>query len=137
MISLVLAPEEDEAVVLGETVSDLQTDLAVGDNAITGTLSYITGFTGFSGFAEEQSGNYMALKIATNLVGGTTTVELINGTLGHPVALDSDMNIILRITDPATQSIRVVTTKGELTETKEYGLADLVLTPAPDPAPGP
>lgn len=55
------------------------------------------------------------------------TVELIGGTVGHPVTLDADRNIVLRITNVNTQSIEVVATNGEETETKRYKLTGLTL----------
>lgn len=59
--------------------------------------------------------------------GATVTVELINGTLGHPVTLDEDMNIVIRITDKDTQSVKVVATKGNASSTKTYALTGLTL----------
>ena len=43
--------------VLGKATSDLQDNVVVGANSITGTLKYVTGYTGFSSKVEEQSGN--------------------------------------------------------------------------------
>lgn len=103
--------------------------MIVGDNSISGELKYVTGYTGFSGEASEQSGNYLALKFEAEDE-AETTVELLGGKLGHPVTLDSDMNIVLRITDPMQQKIRVVTTKGASSTTKTYALNSLVLESA-------
>lgn len=103
--------------------------MIVGDNSISGELKYVTGYTGFSGEASEQSGNYLALKFEAEDE-AETTVELLGGKLGHPVTLDSDMNIVLRITDPMQQKIRVVTTKGTSSTTKTYALNSLVLESA-------
>lgn len=93
-------------------------------------MNYVTGYTGFSGLSSEQDGNYLALKVSTvpdtNV---TTTVELVGGTKG-PVTLDADMNIVIRVTDKDTQSIRVVAAKGAQSTTKEYGLTGMTLTPA-------
>ena len=55
------------------------------------------------------------------------TVELIGGTLGHPVTLDEDRNIVLRITDPKTQAVEVIATDGNDTVTKRYTLESLRL----------
>lgn len=40
--------------------------------------------------------------------------------------LDSDMNIVIRIKNPATQTIKVVATKGTETVTRIYDLSGLV-----------
>lgn len=120
---------------MGKSGSDLQENISITDGVVSGTLKYVTGYTGFSGLEAEQSGNYIAIKVTTSLVGGTTTVELINGTLGHPVELDADMNIVLRIADPITQSIEVVTTNDGSSKTETFTLTGLTLESAPDGQP--
>ena len=55
------------------------------------------------------------------------TVELLGGTVGHPVTLDSDRNIVLKIANTETQSVKVVV-NGEATET--YALTGLELAVA-------
>lgn len=114
--------------LFGKLVSDLQENIAIANNAITGTLKYVTGYTEFSGKVEEQSGNYLAIKVDA-VAGATITVELINGTVGHPVTLDSDGMIVLKIADTTTQSIEVVATKGNVSETQSFAISDLVLAP--------
>ena len=114
--------------LLGKTADDLQTGVEVSNGAITGTLKYVTGYTGFSGDAEEQEGNFLALKV-TAVDGCTITVELINGTVGHPVTLDSDGMIVLRIADKSTQSVEVVATKDSISEVQRFTLTGLTLTP--------
>lgn len=121
--------EAQTANVLGKLVSELQSsDVMVGDSAITGTLHYVTGYTGFHGSDPlEQEGNFLALKIdAITAEGVTTTVELVGGTKG-PVTLDSDMNIVLHIQNKDTESVKVTVSKGGESETKTYGLSGLTL----------
>ena len=112
--------------LLGKSVTDLQSDIVIGDSAITGTLKYVTGYTGFSGDATEQSGNYIAFH-AEAPGADSITMELINGTVGHPVTLDSDGLAVIRITDKATQKIRLVAYEGDNTVVKEYDLSGLTL----------
>lgn len=108
-------------------VSDLQTNIVIGTDSITGTLKHVSGYIEFSSLVDEQSGNYIALKIATDpTIDVVTTIEVVGGTSG-PVTLDSDMNAVLKISDNTTQSIRVVSTKEGYTMTKTYSLTDLVL----------
>ena len=114
--------------MFGKTVNSLQTGVHVSDSAITGTLHYVTGYTDFSSVVEEQSGNYLALKIGAD-PGTTTTVEIIGGTKG-PVTLDEDMNIVLLIKNKDTQSISVTTTDGDITTKKTYSLKNLTLEPS-------
>lgn len=117
--------------VLGKLVSELQSsDVTVGDSEITGTLHYVTGYTGFHGTDPlEQKGNFLALKInASTAEGVTTAVELVGGTKG-PVTLDSDMNIVLHIQNKDTESVKVTVSKGGESETKTYRLSGLTLEP--------
>ena len=112
-------------MLFGKNVSDLQANVVVSEDSISGTLKYVTGYTGFSSVADDQKGNYLALKVDAD-PGSVTTVEVVNGTKG-PVTLDEDMNIVLKIKNKDTQSVRVITTKGDETVTKEYSLTGLTL----------
>ena len=116
---------DEEEEWLGKHVYDLQSNVNVNDDYITGTLFYVDDFTGFSGLPKEQHGNYIALKFGAE-AGATTTVELVGGSRG-PVTLDSDMVCIFRITDQDRQTIRVITSKDGSSVTKVYGLQRLVL----------
>lgn len=122
-LTLVVEGEDGANEWLGKTVSDLQSNINVNSDYITGTLHYVTGFTQFSDRASEQQGNYIALHFEAE-TGATTTVELVGGKSG-PVTLDSDMIWIGRITDTDKQTIKVSTTKNGSTVTKIYGLQRL------------
>ena len=121
-----MEPENGGVNLFGKNVSDLQANVSVNGDEITGTLKYVTGYTGFSSNESEQSGNYLALKIETVPDDVETTVELVGGTKG-PVTLDEDMNIVLLIKNKDTQSIKVVSTDGDETVTKTFGLTGLTL----------
>ena len=109
-------------------VGDLQEDVEINGNEIVGTLPYVTGYTQFSGVEEEQEGNYLVLKAESD-DGATITAELVGGTLGHPVTLDSDGIIVLRIGN-TSQTIRFVASKGGKSTTKVFSLTGLVLESA-------
>lgn len=113
--------------LLGKEASDLQENIVVGTNEITGNLKYVTGYTGFSGDPAEQEGNYLALYITTDVTGAEISVELVNGTVGHPVILDPDGQIVMRVTNKDTQSVRVIARKDDGIALKTYSLANLVL----------
>lgn len=55
--------ENDE--LFGATLTDLQTDVTIGDNNIVATLPYMENYTGFSGETKYQEGHFFAFK-ATN-----------------------------------------------------------------------
>lgn len=107
----------------------MQTNIQVGDDAITGTLKYVdNAWDPGTWPADKASGNYIALKFESD-EDAEVTVEVVGGDDG-PKPLDSDMSAIFRITDVATQSIKVVVTKeGMTTTTKIYDLSDLILEP--------
>lgn len=125
-MSLSVKPEDGEAVLFGKTVNELQSDVVVSDDEVTGTLKYINGYVDFSSIVSEQSGNYLALKIEAEPAESETVVELVGGTKG-PVTLDDDMNIVLLIKNKDTQSIKVTTTHNKESITKTYGLSGLTL----------
>lgn len=125
-MNLSVKPEDGEAVLFGKTVNELQSDVVVSDDEVTGTLKYVDGYVDFSSNVSEQSGNYLALKIEAEPAEAETVVELVGGTKG-PVTLDDDMNIVLLIKNKDTQSIKVTTTHNEESVTKTYGLSGLTL----------
>ena len=125
-MSLSVKPEDGEAVLFGKTVNELQSDVVVSDDEVTGTLKYVDGYVDFSSNVSEQSGNYLALKIEAEPAEAETVVELVGSTKG-PVTLDDDMNIVLLIKNKDTQSIKVTTTHNEESVTKTYGLSGLTL----------
>ncbi len=86
----------------------------------------MTGYTGFSSKVDEQSGNYLALKVDVDSEEATVTVELVGGTKG-PVTLDEDKNIVLLIKNKDTQSIRVKVEEDDKSYTKTYALTGLTL----------
>ena len=126
---LEVTPTDPTETRYGKTVSALQEDVVINDKFIKGTLHYVTGYTGFSGDATKQSGNYLALDFTAS-EGATTMVELLNGSTGHPVDASSDMYCVFRITDKNTQKVRVSTTLNSDTVVKTYSLAGLVLEKA-------
>lgn len=117
--------------VFGKAVNTLQTGVKVVGNDVTGTIMYVTGFTGFSGDPELQSGNYLALSFDTDPTADKVTVELVNAKTNHgPQALDSDKDICVRITDKELQYLEVKAYKGREVTTRVLKLDQLVLESA-------
>ena len=102
----------------------MQAGVTVGDDAITGTLHYVTGYTGFSGETELQSGNYLALHFACEAA-ETITVELVGGQFG-PRELDVDGICIFRVTS-TSQSVKVTTAAGSDSYSKTFALTGITL----------
>lgn len=104
-------------------------NVAVSGTEITGTLKYVTGYTGFSSDKPaEQEGNFLALNIRSEPSDAVTTVELVGGDKG-PVTVKPDGKIVLRITNKASQKVKVTATKDKTVKTITYGLTGLTLTP--------
>lgn len=126
VVTVVTSAESADATLLGKKVSDLQSNIVIGENAISGSLKHVTGYTGFSSKSSEQEGHYLALKFDVTPSDAVTTVELVGGTKG-PVTLDADMNIVLLIKSNTTQSIKVTSSKDGASVTKTYTLTGLTL----------
>lgn len=100
----------DSVDLFGKTVSDLQEDIVISKNGVTGTVKYIADYSSAYG-AGEDSGNYLAIRCSTpGVEGATITVEVVGGLHG-PTTLDEDGICICRITDKTTQTIKVVASK--------------------------
>ena len=120
---------EDSVDLFGKAASDLQEDVEVGADGISGTLKYIDDYSSAYG-PDMDEGNYLALHFETPDVSGSTiTVQLMNGVVG-PQVLDVDGICIFRVTDKSSQTIKVVASKdGYNSVMKVYDLKGLTLTP--------
>lgn len=125
-VTVITAAESGDTTLFGKKVSDLQSNIVIGENAISGSLKHVTGYTEFSSKSSEQEGHYLALKFDVTPADAVTTVELVGGTKG-PVTLDADKNIVLLIKSNTTQSIKVISTKDGSSVTKTYTLTGLTL----------
>lgn len=111
--------------LLGKSVTDLQENVVVSDDSITGTLKAVTGYTGFTSDPAMQEGHFLVLHCVDENA-DYITVEVVGGTSG-PVRLDED-GIIIDYIASTDQSIRVVSYKdNEALTTKTYSLTGLTL----------
>lgn len=123
-----LEPMGDGQTVFGALVGDLQSNLVIGNNAITGSLKFIEGGLAESG-PLAGDGHFMAIQFnnidprATSVrVGlqpseGTGLVELID---------DPDKNGVFKVT-ATTQKFVVISSDGTHTTTTNYDLSGLIL----------
>jgi len=119
---------ETSVDLFGKIVTDLQDEVTVSGDTISGTLLYVDDYTGFSGDPAEQAGNYLVVKCTAN-EGDTIVLDLIGGTHG-PVTLDDDGICVIRIADKDAQQLKYTATGADgSTETKIYKLTGLTLTP--------
>lgn len=113
--------------LFGKDCDDLQETVAVADGAVTGTLKYVTGYTGWSGDPDEQEGNYLALKF-TNETADEIWVGLDPST--HPdkpmSKLDPDGICVFRVTDVAEQVLKVDVITGGIHDGFSLNLSEVV-----------
>lgn len=131
LISISLAPESDDAELFGVRVGDYQSDIAIRGSKITGTLmNYTTGeeldWDPGTWGAEERIGSFIALKAMDVPENAEVQIEVVGGTHG-PVTLDSDLNIIVHITNKDTQKIKMTSSLGDFTYEKVYDLKQIDL----------
>lgn len=121
--------------VLGKTVSDLQSNIAISQNSNGGTVGgnskYVTGFTGYSNNVSLQSGNYLVAKVIEPDIDNVTVT--VTGAGAVPSG-NNDGVYVFRITDTSTDAITITASAtGYDTVTKVYSLSDLELeTPNPN-----
>ena len=107
--------------LFGKHASDLQTGVSFGEDSVTGTLKYVTDYTGFSSKTAEQQGNYIAFHASTNVEGATITAKITKTS-----TLDSDGLAVFRVGNKDTQTLTVVASKeGYDTVTKNFALSGL------------
>lgn len=104
----------------------MQTDLAVADGAITGTLHKLS--TGALAH-DWGAGHFMALKFTDNDDGAATLSAGMWPSAGSGlVELDEDMNGVWKVTDKDAQVFRTVATDGlGNTKVTDYDLSGLTL----------
>ena len=125
-LTLTMEAEAQDVEVLGAEVSTLQANDIIVDNfAVSGTLKYKTGYTGYSQSAELQEGNFFAFKVNPSVSGAVIKCKLLGG-VGPEVTMDADLNAVVRITSN-TQKIRLTITKDSITKVYIYSLANLTL----------
>ncbi len=113
--------------LLGKYINDLQSNIVLGTDTIYGTLYNVTDYTGFSSDTAEQSGHYLVFHCESTDNNATIKVQLING-LHDEVTLDDDGIIIIRITDKASQKVKITVSGDEYDDIiKVYNLTGLTL----------
>ena len=124
-----IAVDED---LLGKIVGDLQSDVVVADGKVTGTLNWVTGYTGF-GNLDEQSGNYVALYARIPEI--DDAVITVTADYGRETVLDPDGLFIRRIQngDSDDKWFEITAAKDGYTKIKRrYSLNGLTLEPDPE-----
>ena len=123
MISLAVNAADGGAQYYGKKVSELQENITVSEDAISGSLKNVEDYA--EAFPEEQSGHFLALTFAVDE--GTTVKTKVIGGKNTDVDATKDKYCVYRIQNKDTQQIQVTATKGEKSVQKTYSLTGLVL----------
>ena len=128
-VTLSVDPTSPNETRYGKEVDDLQSNIEINNDSIMGTLRYVTGYTGYSGDVEEQSGNYLALDLTATPAEAVIKAEIIGGkSEGNPVEV-SDGYLVIRVTD-RKQKLHLIVTSDENVIEKTYKFGSLKLKPA-------
>ena len=127
----------------GKNENELQTDIHfIGDNPINvyGALNYVTDYEEYSGVEEEQSGNYLAIRISLFGVPDSveptiTVVKKVGDVVNNPVTLDlKEMGdtslydiLVVRIPDNTTTLTVTASANGYTAFTKTLDFVNLDL----------
>ena len=123
---LSIAPDDGEGDAYGKSISELQTGIVVSDGAISGTLHYVENYTNFSSAIDEQEGNYLVVTVEAD-PDATVKFHLVGGSKGEITLTPDDRQVVCRIRDKNSQSIRITAEKGGKRNVKNYSLTGLTL----------
>lgn len=107
----------------GTAVSAMQSDIAIANGKITGTLKYLDEGQLVTDWGE---GNFMALKFTVPDGATSCKVGLDPSVSSGLVELDEDKDGVFKVTDNETQKFVIVTTDGAHTLRQEFDLSELV-----------
>lgn len=113
--------------MFGTLVSDMQSDVVVSGNAITGTLKYLDDGALVNRWG---AGNFLALKF-TNIDPSATSVKVgLDPSYGDglvEIIDDPDKDGAWKVTNKDTQVFKVVQSDGTRTKTQTFDLSGLVV----------
>ena len=121
-IVLGVTPSAATGTYWGTATTAMQSDIAVANGAITGTLKYLDSGQLVTDWGE---GNFMALKFTVPANATSCKVGLNPSEGSGLVELDDDKDGVFKITNKDTQKFVIVTTDGVYTNTQEFDLSGL------------
>ena len=107
----------------GTAVSAMQSNIAIANGEITGTLKYLDEGQLVTDWG---AGNFMALKFTVPDSATSCKVGLDPSVSSGLVELDEDKDGVFKVTDNETQKFVIVTTDGTHTLRQEFDLSELV-----------
>lgn len=122
--ALSVTPEAaTKASYWGTAVSAMQSNIAIANGKITGTLKYLDEGQLVTDWG---AGNFIALKFTVPDVATSCKVGLDPSVSSGLVELDEDKDGVFKVTDNETQKFVIVTTDGTHTLRQEFDLSELV-----------
>ena len=133
-MSLTLRAENDEAGTLygGKVASDLQDNVVVSGNRISGTLKFIEGGLAPSGYLAGD-GYFLALHWGNPDTDATSLKVGLNPSIESGLVeciSDTDRNGVFKITDPTKQTFKIVSSNATQKTTQTFDLSGLVFADA-------
>lgn len=119
---LTVTPAAATGTYWGTATSAMQSDIAIANGAITGTLKFLDSGALVTDWGE---GNFMALKFTVPSGATSCKVGLSPSVSSGLVELDDDKDGVFKVTDKDTQKFVIVTTNGQYTLTQEFDLSGL------------
>lgn len=122
----------DSVDLLGKVASDLQSDIVIANGAITGTLKYVEGYTGWSSNPDEQEGNYIALHFEVpNVTDASIYVRFPTGSNKKYIVDATDGLIVSRLTAAhLAGGLEVTVTHDDYADfVTTFDISDITLTP--------
>ena len=124
----------DSTDLLGKYDYELQENVELNGNKITGTLLRVEDYTGFSGDPEEQEGNYIAIHCSVPGVEGAT-INFISRSGKKWLVDPSDGLIVLRMKTQPTKFKFEISKFGTPTVEKVFDASGLILEKTVRPTP--
>lgn len=124
----------DSTDLLGKYDYELQEDVKLNGNKITGTLLRVEDYTGFSGDPEEQRGNYIAIHCSVPGVEGAT-INFISRSGKKWLVDPSDGLIVLRMKTQPRKFKFEISKSGTPTVEKVFDASGLILEKTVRPTP--
>lgn len=134
-----------KADIYGLANTDLQENLAIGIDEITGSLKYVDGTNAdwAAAWGDLAEGHFFAVDFA-ELPAGVTSIKMglfptykdgqfiFDDSGLVDVTSDPDKGGAFRVTNKDIQSFKVITTDGDRTHEQVYDLSKLIILPAED-----
>lgn len=115
--------------LFGKYISDLQYNLRVDGDTISGTSFRTEDYTGFDeNHPELQKGNFIVVHASVPEVDGVTIkVHVTNAQLISDLVLDSDGILVFRVTDPKKQKLTFTASKEGFSDfSRTYTLSSVI-----------